>query len=200
VRLHVNEGSSGDGLLTDDNTTTLGETVVNTTDGIFGALDFDEEDGFLESGGSGELCSVDGTSSSGHNLTTTSVDSIGVESDIMDVVSNTSHVLFGEDTFFSGPLEGTFHGVLDFVKELNSLGNINEQVGTSGLGSETPDLECIIGVPFEFVSEHDSANLGILLGGDLLVIDGLGKVITERFSGDVESVMLIGGLGKADLR
>jgi hypothetical protein len=39
-----------------------------------------------------------------------------------------------------------------------------------------------------------------LLGGDLLVIDGLGKVITERFSGDVESVMLIGGLGKADLR
>jgi len=200
VRLHVNEGSSGDGLLTDDNTTTLGETVVNTTDGIFGALDFDEEDGFLEAGASGELGGVNCTSSSGHDLTTTSVDSIGVEGDIMEVESNTSHVLVGENTFFGGPLEGTFHGVLDFVKELDGLGNINEQVGTSGLGSETPDLECIIGVPFEFISEHDSADLGVLLGGDLFVIDGLGKVITERFGGDEESVMLVGGLGKADLR
>jgi len=192
VRLHVDEGGSGNGFLTDDNTTTLGEAVVDSTDGILGALDLDQEDGFLEAGLGGELRSVNGTSSSGDNLTTTSVDSIGVEGNIMDVVSATSHVLFTHDTFFGGPLEGSFERVLDFVEVLDGLGDINKQVGASGLGSEAPNLECIIGVPFVLISEHNSASLWVLLGSDLLVINSLGKLITEGSSSEVESVVLVG--------
>jgi len=199
VRLHVNERSSGDGLLTDDDTTTLGETVVNSTDGFLGALDLDEEDRFLEARFGSELGGVDGTSGSGDDLTTTSVDGISMEGDIMDVESATSHVFFGQDTFFGGPLEGSIDGVLDFVEVLDGLGHIDEQVGTSSLGSEAPNLECIIGVPFELISEHNTAGLQVLLGGNLTVIDGLGKIVTERGSADVESVVLVGGLGKADL-
>lgn len=78
MRLHVNEGSSGDGLLTDDNTTTLRKAVVDSTDGVLGALDLDQEDGLLEAGAGGQLASVDDTSACGDDLTTTSVDSIGM--------------------------------------------------------------------------------------------------------------------------
>jgi len=84
----------------------------------------------------------------------------------MDVESDTSHVFFSHYTFFGGPLEGSFKGVLDFVKVLDGLGDIDEQVGTGGLGSEAPNLEGIIGVPFVLISELDSAGLLVLLGGN----------------------------------
>jgi len=190
--LHVYKGSSGNGFLTDDNTTSLREAVVDSTDSVFGALDLDQENGFLESRLRGKLRSVEGTSSSRDNLTTTSVDSIGMEGNIMDVESDTSHVFFCHDTFFGGPLESSLEGVLDFVEVLDGLGDIDKQVGTGCLGSEAPDLKSIIWIPFVFISEHDSASLGILLRSDLLVINSLGKFITEGCSSEMESVVLVG--------
>jgi len=196
VGLHHDEGSSGNGLFSDNDTSSGGEALVDTTDGILGALDLNEEDRLLESGGGEELRSVHDTSGGGDELTTTSVDSIGMEGNILDVESDTSHVLFDEDTFLGGPVEGGFHGVLNFVKVLDGLGGINEDVGTGGLGSETPDLECIIGVPLVFVSEDGSSDLGVLLGGDLIVFDSSSKLVTERFADGEDSVMLVGGLGE----
>ena len=109
VRLHVDKGSSGNGFLTDDNTTTLGETVVDSTDGVLGALDLDQEDGFLEAGFGSELRGVEGTSGSGDDLTTTSVDSVSMEGNIMDVESASSHVLIAHSTFLGSPLESSFN-------------------------------------------------------------------------------------------
>jgi hypothetical protein len=48
VRLDDNEGGSLKGLFTDNNTSALSEALVNTTYSIVGALDFNQEDGFLE--------------------------------------------------------------------------------------------------------------------------------------------------------
>ena len=196
VGLHHDEGSSGNGLFSDNDTSSGGEALVDTTDGVFGALDLDEEDGFLEARGGEELRSVHDTSGGGDELTTTSVDSIGMEGNILDVESDTSHVLFDEDTFLGGPVEGSLHGVLNFVKVLDGLGGINKEVRSGSLGSEAPNLESIIGVPLELVSEDGSAGLGVLLAGNLLVFDGLGELVTEGFADGEDSVMLVGGLGE----
>jgi len=196
VGLHVDERGSGNRLFSDNDTSSGGEALVDSTDSFFRALDLDEEDRLLESGGSNELRGVEDSSGSGDELTTTSVDSISMEGNILDVESDTSHVLFDEDTFLGGPVEGGFHGVLNFVKVLDSLGGINKDVRSGGLGSETPDLESIIGVPLVFVSEDGSSDLRVLLGLDLTVFDGLGKFVTERLTDSEDSVMLVRGLGE----
>lgn len=51
VSLHVDEGSSSNRLFTDDNSSSKGEALIDSTDGIFRALNFDQEDGLLEAGG-----------------------------------------------------------------------------------------------------------------------------------------------------
>jgi len=197
VGLHHDEGSSGNGLFSDNDTSSGGEALVDTTDGILGALDLNEEDRLLESGGGEELRSVHDTSGGGDELTTTSVDSIGMEGNILEVESDTSHVLFDEDTFLGGPVEGGFHGVLNFVKVLDSLGGIDEDVRSGGLGSETPDLKSIIRVPFEFISKDGSSGLGVLLGLDFAVFDGSCEFVSERLTNSKDSVMLVRRLGEA---
>ena len=199
VSLDVDERGSGDGILSVHNTSTLGQALVDTTNGIIRALDLDQEDGLLETRGGGELGSVEDTTGSGDNLTTTSMDSIGVKGHILDVESDTAHVLVGHDTLLGGPLEGSLHGVLDFVEVLNLLGDVNEKVGSGGIGTEAPDLLGIIGIPLEVVLESACALLWILLGANVVILNILGEIVGERAGCAVDTVMLVGGLGKADL-
>jgi hypothetical protein len=71
----------------------------------------------------------------------------------MDVESVTSHVLVTHSTFFGSPLESSFNGILDFVKELNTLSNINEAVCTSGIWTKAPNLLGIIFIPVIFINQ-----------------------------------------------
>ena len=194
---HVDERSSLDGVLRLDNTSSLREALVDTTDGVIGALDLDLEDGLDESGGSGELRSVEHTSCGGHNLATTSVDGVGVQGNVHDVEADAAHLLISQGTLLCGPLEGGLHGVLDFVKVLHLLGGIDEQVGAGGLGTEAPDLLGIVGIPFVVVLKDASALLKFLLGSDLVVLNLVGELLTERGSDTEDSVVLVGGLGQA---
>ena len=164
VSLHVDERSAGDGLLRDDDTSSLGESLIDGADDIIGGLDLAKEDGLLELGTGGELASVVDTSGGGDDLTTTSVDGVGMERDVVDVESDTSHVLIAHGTLLGGPLEGRVHGVLDLIEELGTLGGINEEVGAVGVGTEAPDLLGISLVPAELVDEDlDALGVG---GGD----------------------------------
>lgn len=129
-------GGTSDLFFFFNNTSSLIETVVNTTHSILRSSDFSLEDRFLESRFSGKFTSVEESSSSGENLTSTSVDSIGMENTIHKVHSDTSHTFFGHDSFFGSPLPGRFNGVLDFSNVLNGLGGINDKVGTSIFGTE----------------------------------------------------------------
>lgn len=110
------------------------------------------------------MSSIVNSSGSWDDLTTTSVDSVGVKGNVHNVESDTSHVFFSHDGFFGGPLEGSFARVLDFVKILNGLGLIDKEIWTSGLWTEAPDLLGIIDIPFIFVSELSVSILLILLG------------------------------------
>jgi hypothetical protein len=68
-------------------------------------------------------------------------------SDIENIEAGTMHVLLSTDTFLGSPLECSDARALDFVEVLHTLGNIDKQVGASGLGTETPDLPCIGDIP-----------------------------------------------------
>jgi hypothetical protein len=48
IGLHVNKRGSGNGFLLVDDTTTLGEALIDATDGVIGALDLNKEDRLLE--------------------------------------------------------------------------------------------------------------------------------------------------------
>jgi len=106
--LEQDERGTLDRLFRLDNTTTLGDAAVDTTYSVVGGLNLDQEDWFLEAGRGGQFGSEEDTSHSGGDLTTTSVDSVSVEGNIFDVEAAASHVLVSHDTFFGGPLEGSF--------------------------------------------------------------------------------------------
>ena len=189
--LHVDEWGSVDWLFSGDNTSSLGEALVDTTDSVIWALNLNKEDWFLESWFSGELGSVEHTSTGRDDLTATSVDSIGVEGNIMDVESASSHVLFSHSTLSCGPLEGSLDGILNFLEILDGLGNINEQVWSGSVWSEAPNLLGIIRIPLVCVLEMFGSLFHVLFVGDLSFFDFVRKLIVKWLSIDVESVVLV---------
>ena len=82
---------------------------------------FNKKMGSCKGGGGCELGGEEDTPSSGGVLTSSSVDSVGVEGNILDNEADTSHVFVSQSTFFGGPLESGLPGVLDFVHELALL-------------------------------------------------------------------------------
>jgi len=199
VSLDLVKRSTSNGFFFIDNTSSLVKTLVDTTHSIHRSSNFSQEDGFLESGLSSEFTSVVNSSGSGDNLTTTSVDSIGVEGNIDDVDSDLSHVFFTQDTFLGGPLESGFHGISDFVHELNSLSQIDQKVRSLVFRSEGPDSSGFFLIPTEFFVESLGSDLRIILGAQFVLFNDIGKTFFEGLSGTVESVVLVGGLGQADL-
>lgn len=192
--LKKNEGSTLDLLLRVDDTSALGEALVDTTDGIVRALDLDQEDGFLEARLGGQLGSEEHASHGWGNLATTSVDSVSVEGDILNVEADTSHVLVRESTFLGGPLEGGVTRVLDFVQELALFGDVDKQVGTSAIRAEAPDLLGIVGVPIELIDENLVALLNILAGTNLIILNSIGELVGEGHGAGEDSVVLVGRL------
>jgi len=191
--------STSDGFFFRDDTSSLIQALVDTTHSIEGSGDFSQEHRFLELGLGSEFTSVVNSSGGGDDLTTSSVDSISVEGNIDDVDSDLSHVFFREDTFLGGPLEAGFHGVLDFVHELNSLSEINEHVGASIFRTESPDSGGFFLVPFEFLSQSLGSELGIILGAEISLFNEIGDTFFQGLGSAVKSVVLVGRLGKADL-
>lgn len=198
VGLDVEERSTRALSLLEDVTSPAGKDTVDTTHGVLGNLDLDQEDG-LEKRGLGEQSSgVQDTTSSGDDLTTTTVDSIGVEGDIHDVEADRAHGLLGNGTFLGGPLETGDDRVLDFVKVLDGLGLVNQEVGTVGVGTEAPNLTSIGDIPTVFVSKETGASLEIITRANLASLNVLGDLLTKRRGSDVQTVVLVGRLGQSD--
>jgi hypothetical protein len=99
VSLNHDKWGSGNWLFTNNDTSALSKATIDTTYCIIRALNFDQEDWLLEAGLGSEFSSEEDTSGSWGNLTTTSVNSISVEGNILDVETNTSHVLISHNTF-----------------------------------------------------------------------------------------------------
>lgn len=199
VSLDDEEGSSSDGLFTDNDTSSLGKGLIDATHGVIGALDLAEEDGLGEAGLGGELRGVENASSSGDDLTTTSVDSVGVKGNVHNVELDTSHVLVSHGTLLGGPLEGSFHGILDLIEILDGGGLVEENVRAGGVRTEAPDLECVVLVPLVLLGKELNSLLNVLLGGDQVLLDVVGEIFTEGLGLHEDSVVLVLRLGEAQL-
>jgi hypothetical protein len=180
-------------LLVEDVTTSSGQDTVHTTHGTLGNLNLDQEDGLKETGLGQESCSVQDTTSSWDQLSTTTMDSIGVESDIHDVESARTHGLFSDRSFTGSPLETRDNRILDFVQVLHSLGLVNQQVGTVGIGTKAPNLTGISDIPAKVVSQDTGTSLEIVTGGDTASLDFFGNLLVKGLGNHVQTVVLVGG-------
>jgi hypothetical protein len=197
VSLDVEQrGTDTLGLL-ENVTSPAGKDTVDTTHSLLGNLDLDEVDGLLEGGLGEQSSSVQHTTSSRNNLTTTAVNGISVKGDIHDVEADGTHGLLSNGTLLGGPLETRDDGVLDFTEVLDGLGLVNEQVGTVGVGTEAPNLTGIGDVPAVLVSEDTGTSLEIVTRADLAGLDGEGDLLVKGLSSDVETVVLVGRLGQS---
>ena len=166
----------------------------------------------LEGGLRKELSSVTDTTAHRDNLATTTVNSVGVKlkkciscsfcggtarqetntySHIENVEPDATHVFLSEHTLLRGPLEGSHTRVLDLVEVLNTLRDVDKDVGASGVGTEAPDLTRVGDIPAELVGENTRADLVIVTSVDLAVLDGLGKLLLDRLGLGVETVVLV---------
>jgi hypothetical protein len=127
------------------------------------------------------------------------MNSVSVKGDVVKIESDSTHVFVAKDSLFGGPVETGFDGILDFVKELDSLGDINDHVGSSLVGTEAPDLSAVIDVPLVFLGKVSGSGLNVITGSDLFVFNLVRKTVGEGEGFHVETVVLIGRFGKADL-
>ena len=175
------------------------EDGVDTTHGVFWALDLDEVDGLEESWLGGHDAGVEASSRGGDELSASSMDGIGVEGDVVEVESDASHVLVAEDTFLGGPVEAGLDGVLDFVEELDSLGDVDDHVGTGLVWAEAPDLSAVVDVPLVLLGHVSSSGLDFVSWSDLLVLDLVGHTLGHWRRLHVKTIVLVWRLGEADL-
>ena len=76
----------------------LVEDRVDTSQALFGALDFNKVDGFQETRRGHHHGPEEDSPCCGDDLTTSTMDGIRVEGNIVDVKPNTTHVLIAQDT------------------------------------------------------------------------------------------------------
>lgn len=127
------------------------------------------------------------------------MNSVGVKGNVHNVELDASHVLIRDSTLLGSPLEGSFHGVLDLIEVLDGGGLIEENVGTGGVGTEAPDLECVVLVPLVVFGELLNSLLAILLGVNDVLLNIVGKFITKRLGLHEDSVVLVLRLSEAQL-
>lgn len=127
------------------------------------------------------------------------MNSVGVELNIEDVESDSSHALFGEDSFLGDPLEGAFHVILDFGEVLHGGGLVDEKVGAGVFGTEGPEFSGVMLFPLVFVDEGSGGDFNIICGSDDSVFDVEGEFLLEGLGDEVELVVLVGGFGEAGL-
>jgi hypothetical protein len=187
----LDEWCSLNWLFTDNYTSSLGKSLIDWSDDIIWGLDLNQEDWLLEFWNGGKFASIDDSSASWEDLTSTSMDGISVKGDIVDVISASSHVLIAQNTFSGSPLESSLNGIFDLVKELDSLSGINDHVWSVVVWSIAPNLGRIGFVPFEFFDESLSSFLGLSFWSHGFLLDLVGEFFTKWATLKEESVMFV---------
>lgn len=78
------------------------------------------------------------------------------------------------------------------------LGGVDKEVGSSAIGAEAPNLPGVGDVPSVLIGEKTRAELEVVAGGDLAILNGLGNLLVNRLGGHVQPVVLVLGLGEGD--
>jgi hypothetical protein len=99
------------------------------------------------------------------------MNSVSVQGDVVDVETNAAHVLVAQHSLLGCPLEPCDDGVLDFVKVLNTLRDVNNDVRASSLGSKAPDLTSLSRIVFVLFGQDTGAVLSFIAGIDFTLLD-----------------------------
>merc|ERR550539_826507 len=138
-------------------------------------------------------------SSRGDDLPATTMDGVSMKSNIVQIEADTAHVFVAQNFLLGSPLEAGNTGVLDFIEILNSLGAVNEDVGSQGLGAEAPDLPGLSDVVVVLVGEVTGSGLQLVPGGHLAVVDILSKTVGHGDGPHEQPVVLVGRLRQTHL-
>jgi hypothetical protein len=196
VSSELHHGGARSLFLREHNTSSSSEHTVAATDSILRHLDITQVHR-LEHTRAGRKDGREGYSSSrGHDLTHTSVDSIGVKSHIEELDANVSASLIGHRSLLDSPVEASDDRFLDFVQVVDTLGVVNEEIGSVAIRSEGPDLSGFTSIPSVVIDELSGSSLHIFSGVDLTIFDGISKAVLEGVGSAVKSIVLVGGLGE----
>eukprot|EP00438_Fugacium_kawagutii_P020096 Skav232648 [mRNA] locus=scaffold2334:107781:121188:+ [translate_table: standard] len=193
VGLHLHQGRSLALVLLEDAAAAQVHAVVHAAHGLLGTGDLHQEDGLLQGWLGGQLRGEAASAGWRHDLSSTTVDGIGVQRHIHQVELDASHVLLAQRSFLGGPLEGAVHVLLDLNEVLHTHRGIHHQVGAIGLRAIAPDLGLRhLLVPAELVAQNLGALLGIGLGSNDAILDGLAELLIHGLSLQVDAVVLVG--------
>lgn len=196
VGLDGEERRAGTLLFGEDVTTSSAQDAVDTTHGTLGHLNLRQEDGLLEGGLGKEGSRIEDTASGRDDLATTTVDGISVQGHIHDVEPDSTHRLLSNGTLAGGPLETGNDRVLDFLQVLDGLGLVNQEVGTRGVGAESPDLASVGDVPAVFVGQDTGTRLEIVTRTNLATLNVQAELLGQGLGLEVDTVVLVGRLGQ----
>ncbi|GMT28562.1 hypothetical protein PFISCL1PPCAC_19859, partial [Pristionchus fissidentatus] len=129
-----NEHRSSSNLhLLEDVSSSSVQDTVDSSNGLFRALNLDEVHRLKKTRLGSEHGCIHDTASSGNDLSTSTMNGISVQSDVVNIEADSSHVLVTQHSLLGGPLESSNNGILDLIKVLYSLGYINQKVGSGSV-------------------------------------------------------------------
>jgi len=166
-------------------TTSLGQTTVNTSNSSLRTLDLTQVNWLQETRVGPQNRGVADATSGGDDLTTSSVDGVSVQSNVVDVNSNSSHVLLTQNSLVGSPLESSNDRVFNFVEILDPLRYIDHELGPVWSGPKHQILRASVG--FQLVSSSfSSVNLSQIIFdrafGSCLGVIVPSSIITEKSS------------------
>merc|ERR1719460_2247323 len=200
VSFHLKEGSALALVLFEDTATTHVHARVHSTHRILWACDLDKEHWFLQSWRSCHQSCEANTAHGRCNLSSTTVNRVSVHRHIHEVEANTTHVLLAKRTFFGNPLECTVHMLLDLEKVLHSHCLVDNKVSTFSFGAPCPNLARLVIWPLIGILQKLDTVLHICLRPGFAVLNVLAQLVWHGLGNHIETVVLVGRLGKAGLR
>uniref|UniRef100_A0A914MJ95 Uncharacterized protein n=1 Tax=Meloidogyne incognita TaxID=6306 RepID=A0A914MJ95_MELIC len=145
-----------------DNTTTTVQYPIDTTNGCLWTLYFNQIDWLFKDG------SIKHTTCRWNDLTTTTVNCVSVKSHIVNIKTNTTHILITHYTFLGCPLESCYNRIL---KILNSFCHVNQKVCSSPFRSKTPNFTSISCIKFIFFSKNSCTIFWIISRADFSTLN-----------------------------
>merc|ERR1719199_504065 len=133
------------------------------------------------------------------DLPATSVNCIRVKHDVVNLKLDPAHVLLRDGALLGRPLKRGDARVLDLVEVLDTLAHVDDEVRAGRVRAEAPDLLAEVLVPAELLGEETAAGFRFVARGDVSVVDSLGEALLHARRLEVQTVVLVRGLGHADV-
>mmetsp|Transcript_28613 Transcript_28613/g.47357 ORF Transcript_28613/g.47357 Transcript_28613/m.47357 type:complete len:834 (-) Transcript_28613:8-2509(-) len=178
-------------------TATAGKNTVDVTHSILWNRDTAKVDRLQETWFSAHHGRKADTTSGRHDLSHTTMDSIGVKHDIHKVETARTHLFVTERSVLGGPSESTDDGFLDLEQVVDSLSGVNEKIRTSSLRTESPNLTGFRDIPAVGIGKFTSLELGVCARLDLLVVNCDTELRADWLGLEEDTVVLVSRLGEA---